>query len=151
MNRLQKCELAIKKGFTYNPIDGSIKNPSGYVSKAKTINGYIKISIWFDKKNHSLLGHQFAWYIQKKEIVYCIDHINRDKTDNSIKNLRSVTKSQNAYNMKNVKGYTFCKRSKKYIAIIMVNYKKKHLGVFDNKEDAAKCYIENKNKYHLIN
>jgi hypothetical protein len=86
-----------------------------------------------------------------KETVDCIDHINNDKTDNRICNLRSVTKSGNAMNMKNIKGYTFCSRSKKYIAIIMVNYKKKHLGVFDNPEDARNCYLENKKKYHNIN
>ncbi len=74
-----------------------------------------------------------------------------DKNDNRLVNLRSVTTSQNAMNMKNVKGYTFCKRSNKFIAIIMVNYKKKHLGSFDTPEQAQKCYNENKNKYHNIN
>ena len=54
-------------------------------------------------------------------------------------------------NMNNIKGYTYCSRSKKYIAIIMVNYKKKQLGVFETPEEARNCYLENKEKYHIIN
>ena len=151
MTRLEKCELAVKKGFIYCPDTGNITLPSGSIASNKTTNGYVKLSLWHEFKRHTLLGHQFAWYILYKEIVNCIDHKNKIKTDNRKDNLRSVTASQNAMNMSNNKGYTYCSRSKKYIAIIMINYKKKHLGVFDNPEDARKCYLENKNKYHLIN
>lgn len=151
MTRLEKLQFALEKGFTYNPENGLITTPNGVIVKNKSVNGYVKISLWKENKRYSISGHQFAWYFIYKETVDCIDHINKDKTDNRIHNLRSVTKSQNAMNMKNVKGYTFCNRSKKYIAIIMVNYKKKQLGIFDNPEDARKCYLENKNKYHIIN
>lgn len=151
MTRLEKLELALKKGFTYNPETGIIATPKGVYVKRTTIKGYISISIWHNKKRYYLIGHQFAWYFMYKETVHCIDHINQKKDDNRILNLRSVTKSQNAMNIKNVKGYYFCKRQKKYISIIMINYKRKYLGVFNNPEDARKCYLENKEKYHIIN
>lgn len=144
-------KLAVEKGFTYNPENGIVTTPTGVETKRTTVNGYIHLSLYQNKKRYSFLGHQFAWYFMYKNLPKCIDHINQNKIDNSIVNLRSVTKSQNAMNMKNVKGYTFCSRSKKYIAIIMINYKKKHLGRFNTPEEAQKCYIENKNKYHIIN
>lgn len=151
MDRIDKCKLAVKKGFTYNPETGIITSPNRSISSKKSSNGYIMMSLWFDKKRYSLYGHHFAWYVIYNEIVPLIDHKNRIKTDNSKDNLRSITKSQNAMNMSNNKGYTYCSRSKKYIAIISVNYKKKHLGTFDTPEEAKRCYEENKNKYHIIN
>ena len=104
-----------------------------------------------NKKQHDLYVHQFAWFYKFKETVALIDHINRIKTDNTLMNLRSVTKSQNAMNMKNVKGYTFCNRTKMYLSIIMLNGKKTQLGVFKTPEEARDCYLENKSKYHIIN
>lgn len=144
-------KLAVEKGFTYNPKNGIVTTPTGVETKRTTVSGYIHLSLYQNKKRYSFLGHQFAWYFMYKNLPKCIDHINQNKIDNSIINLRSVTTSQNAMNMKNVRGYTFCSRSKKYIAIIMINYKKKHLGSFNTPEEAQKCYIENKNKYHIIN
>ena len=151
MTKLEILKLAVEKGFNYNPENGIVTTPTGVETKRTTVNGYIHLSVYQNKKRYSFLGHQFAWYYIYKNKVKCIDHINQNKTDNRLVNLRSVTTSQNAMNMKNVKGYTFCKRSNKFIAIIMVNYKKKHLGSFDTPEQAQKCYNENKNKYHNIN
>lgn len=152
MTRKEKCELAIKQGFVSNEITGQITTKTGIIASKKAVNGYILLTIRDEqRKAYYLLAHQFVWYCKYKETVKCIDHINQIKTDNSISNLRSVSKSQNAMNMKNVKGYTFCSRSKRYIAMIMVNYKSKQLGFFKTPEEARNCYLENKNKYHIIN
>ncbi len=152
MTRKEKCELAIKKGFTYDELTGKITTPSGVESVRKSGNGYNMITIRdHNRKQKDLYAHHFGWYFKYKEVVDLLDHINRVKTDNRISNLRSVTKSQNAMNMSNTKGYTYCSRTKKYIAIIMTNYKKKHLGVFETPQEARNCYLENKNIYHNIN
>ena len=143
-------KLALEKGFIYNPESGVITTPKGIETKRKTKSGYIHLSVYKDKKRHSFLGHQFAWYFMYKELPKCIDHINRNKLDNSIVNLRSVTPSQNGMNKSNVKGYTFCKRAGKYISMIMVNYKTKYLGTFNTEEEARQCYLNNKSKYHII-
>lgn len=151
MTRLEKCELAIKKGFTYCEKTGNVTSPTGKICSKKTLNGYIMLTIRDEKSfSYYLYSHHLAWFFKYKEIVPIIDHINRVKTDNRISNLRSVTKSQNAMNMNNVKGVSFCKRSNKWIANIMVNYKKIYLGSFINKEDALNCYKTNKEKYHII-
>lgn len=151
MTRLDKLQFAVKKGFTYNPETGIITTPTGIDVKSKTTNGYINLSIWYNKKRYSFTGHQFAWYFIHKETVICIDHINGIKSDNRIINLRSVTHSQNAMNMKPQKGITFCKRTNRWVANITVNYKKIYLGSFINEQEALNCYKENKSKYHIIN
>ena len=151
MTRLEKIQLALKKGYTYNQESGLITGVSGKIIQKLSVNGYIVISIWNENKRHYLYAHQFAYYIVHRYCPKCIDHINQIKTDNRINNLRSVTNQENAFNMRNVKGYTYDKRSKKYIALIMVNGKTKQLGTFDNKESAHNCYLLNKSKYHIIN
>ena len=152
MERIQKCLLAVKLGFTYNGFNGDIITPTGKVLSKKTKNGYFQMTIRNnERKCFYLYAHQFAYWVIHNKTVDFIDHVDRNKTNNIGFNLRSVTKSQNAMNMNNVIGYTYCNRSNKYIAIIMINYKKIHLGTFDNPTDAKKCYLENKNKYHIIN
>lgn len=71
------------------------------------------------------------------------DHINRNKLDNRKCNLRFVTHLQSILNRtisKNntsgIRGVTWCKESKKWIAQIMINYKGISLGHYKNKEDA---------------
>ena len=42
-------------------------------------------------------------------------------------------------------------KCKKWCAQIKINKKKKHIGYFDNEEDARNAYLEAKAKYHVIN
>lgn len=70
-----------------------------------------------------------------------VDHIDGDGLNNTRKNLRSATLSQNAANSKTRKGYKGVQRSReKWKAAIRVNYKAKHLGTFDTEEEAARAY-----------
>lgn len=152
MKRLERLKLALKNGFTYDSVTGNVITPTGKICSKKTKNGYLMLTIRDEeRKMYYVLAHQFGWFYIYNEIVDCIDHINRNKTDNRIENLRSVTKSQNAMNMNNVKGYSYSKRNNKYESYIMLNGKKKHLGAFETEQEASKCYLENKNKIHIIN
>lgn len=151
MTRLEKCNLAIKLGFTYNILNGNITTPTGKTLIKTTKNGYLMLTLRDEKRNaYYLLAHQFAFWVINEKIVECIDHIDGNKKNNLPNNLRSVTKSQNAMNMKNVTGISFCKRSKKWVSSIMINYKKIHLGSFQNKDEALNSYKINKEKYHKI-
>lgn len=100
------------------------------------------------------------FYIQKRvnnKIVYLhryvmncpkgmyVDHINHNTFDNRKCNLRITTNANNLRNgniRKNntsgVNGVWYSKRDKKYVAEIIVNYKKISLGSFTNLEDAKK-------------
>ncbi len=152
MTRLEKCKLAIKLGFTYNGLNGDVITPTGKVLIKTTKNGYLMLTLRDEtRKSYYLYAHQFAYFVIHNKIVDCIDHVDRNKKNNIGYNLRSVNISQNAMNMSNVKGVSFCNRSKRWIANIMVNYKKIHLGSFINKDEALNCYKINKEKYHIIN
>lgn len=150
MTRLEKCKAALLKGFSYDEETGNITTPTGVVATKKTMNGYIQLTIRVNGSAMYLLGHQFAWFVSYGTVVDIIDHANRVKTDNRILNLRSVTKSQNAFNMKNIKGYSYSKRSGKFIAYIIINYKRKQLGSFKTEKEASECYLENKVNLHKI-
>lgn len=75
-----------------------------------------------------------------------VDHINQNKLDNRISNLRIVTKSLNNYNkeIKNElgRGIYYDKYGKRYRACISHNNKTEKLGSFKNIDDAKKRYNE---------
>lgn len=76
------------------------------------------------------------------------DHRSGDGLDNQRSNLRSVTTRQNQQNQVNrskqsskFPGVHWNKRAGKWQSRITINGKRKHLGYFDNEEDAALAYI----------
>ena len=79
-----------------------------------------------------------------------IDHIDGDKLNNCVDNLRITNQSVNCQNRKNVKGYTFIKKANKYQAYIMVNGKNQYLKCYDNKEDAKNARLKGEEKYHTF-
>lgn len=73
-----------------------------------------------------------------------IDHINHNTLDNRKKNLRVVTRQQNAFNMRpqkdktsKYKGVCWSKRHNKYSAQIKHNKVKIHIGYFDCEYEAS--------------
>jgi hypothetical protein len=101
--------------------------------KKNTLNGKTMIV-------HRLVSQAF---ISNPENKKCIDHIDCERTNNNVNNLRWVTHQQNNFNRsmanKNIIGHKGIKKKKnanKYEAYIMHNYKYYHLGYFDKIEDA---------------
>lgn len=150
MTREEKCQMAIEKGFTYNPQTGKIYGIRGKEITNKLNKGYIRFQFNHIDKIYRLKGHQFGWYWVNKECVEQIDHINGVKDDNRICNLRSVTNQENAFNRKAVKGYSWHKIEKKWRARIMINNKSIHLGDYKTEEEARQAYLVAKEKYHII-
>jgi hypothetical protein len=76
-----------------------------------------------------------------------VDHINRIKTDNRFENLRYCNRRENGLNrdfVENAKGYY--RHHTKWRASIRINNKLKHLGSFDNEEDARQAYVDARDK-----
>ena len=93
--------------------------------------------------------HNDYWAIDDSSMVNHIDHIDRDKLNNNIENLRVVTHQENLWNQ-NSKGYCFHKASGKYQARIQVDRKEKHLGLFVSEDEAHQAYLNAKAIHHRI-
>ncbi len=105
--------------------------------------GYRKIYF----QGRAYFEHVIIWAMHHGWSDNIIDHINGIKDDNRIENLREATRSQNAANSKNrensatgKKGVHFSKEKGKFQAHICKDYKKIHLGFFDELEDAVAAY-----------
>ena len=145
----EKCKLFKETGYKYNPELGIFTSHKNVIIKGITSDGYRRLCLMFNNKFIQLKGHVFAWYLTYNEVPMQIDHINRNRLDNRICNLRNVSNQQNSFN-KEAKGYTIDKRINKYSSQIMFNGKNIFLGHFENKEDAHNAYLEAKKKYHSI-
>ncbi len=76
-----------------------------------------------------------------------VDHIDRDRTNNNLSNLRMVTRQQNAFNQ-GAKGYYWHKVNQKWLTQICKDGKLHHLGYFLKEEDAHQAYLDAKEIYH---
>ena len=125
------------------PFGGTVK--AGFAA-GTILNGYLHVK--FNKKRYP--AHRIVWAIIKREdpLKLQIDHINENKLDNKIANLRKATRRQNACNQKAVKGYYFHKRFKKWVALIRSGDKKIHIGYFGTEEQAREAYLRAKEKLH---
>jgi hypothetical protein len=97
-------------------------------------------------KNRNLYLSRLIWIYANGDIPneMCVDHINRNKTDNRLENLRLVNKRDNCRNVwsqRNTSGYrnvSWNKDIKKWHArTTSKDGKKVHLGWFDCKEQAS--------------
>lgn len=75
-----------------------------------------------------------------------IDHVNGDKSDNRIANLREASRSQNLQNQRKrkgsskFKGVTWHSAANKWHSQIRLNKENHRLGYFDNEREAAEAY-----------
>lgn len=101
-------------------------------------------------------AHHAAWAMHHGEWPSSeVDHIDRDKTNNSIDNLRVVDRSQNCMNRSchkgstsKYKGVSYKKSIGKWHSQIQHNKQSIHLGYYNNEIDAAEAYDNAMVKYH---
>lgn len=118
-------------------------------------DGYKTICI--DGKNY--LSHRLAWlYFYGIWPIDQIDHIDGNRGNNKIINLREASSSQNCENRAkrcdSTSGYigvTLCKKSMKWQAKIGHKGKRTHLGLFSSPELAGNAYMEAKASIHKFN
>lgn len=116
-------KIGIKGSSAFDEI--GTKKPKGYMVAV------------VDRKMYRV--HHLVWMYHHGHFVPELDHINRQRDDNRIENLRSCTHSQNLGNARarvhKYKGVTFCKATQKWRAQL-----NGHLGRFDTMEQAALAY-----------
>ena len=145
----------------YNPKNGIFTRKTkssnsvnvGDIAGCKNLAGYITISI----DNKPYLAHRLAWLYTYGEMPKeGIDHINHNKIDNRINNLRVVPQILNMRNLKmrntntsGITGVRWNKKAKKWIANINVHYKSIYLGLFIDINDAKKARKDAEKKYNF--
>lgn len=156
-------QSALKEILYYNHQNGNFywRKPLGTKLKPWSIagtpdkNGYISIN----HKKRFYKAHRLAWlYVYGEMPKGEIDHINNVAGDNSIKNLRDVTRKQNGENtqvhkdnISGFKGVTFDKRKNNWFARIMHNRTTHYLGAYNSPELAAEAYKSAAKKFHSHN
>ncbi len=131
----------------------------GSVAVAHQISGKFKRSFGYDQgggyRNRSIGGRKAlhhrltaeAW-LDTFSPELQVDHINGVKTDNRPENLRMVTNLENNQGFKTkrkgcsskYRGVSWSKSARKWYAKCNVNEKYRHIGQYDNEEDAARAY-----------
>lgn len=115
-------------------------------------NGYIQISL----NDRLYNAHRLAWLITTDSWPrQQIDHIDRDRSNNRIANLRQATRSENQHNRgaasnntSGKKGVVYDARRNHWVARIAVSGRQVHLGLFANLDDAAAAYADAARRLH---
>jgi len=118
-------------------------------------NGYLHIGLF----GSSFLAHRLAWfYVYGAWPMKDIDHIDGNKLNNSIANLREATRSQNRQNLKSALakksnlplGVRRGKRIKRdvYLAIISIDGQRRYIGTYSTANEAHEAYMAAKLKLH---
>jgi hypothetical protein len=131
-----------KEGNLYWKIKTSQRIKIGDKAGHLKTNGYIALKL----NNLQYRMHRIIWAYHYSAIPnnLQIDHIDGNKANNKIENLRLATHSQNKSNNKrarcdsksNILGVCWSKASRKWESHIRKNNKKIHLGYFANQNDA---------------
>jgi len=132
-------------------INGEVRNnKTGKILKG-WINrkGYYKVGLSKNDKRKIFTIHRLLYKYFKDDYQeeLDIDHIDKNRKNNNLENLRMVNNQQNSCNrtkQKNCssiyKGVHFDKSRNKWQSYIYINYKKIQLGCYQTQEEAAKAY-----------
>ncbi len=112
---------------------------------------YLMVKI--DGRSYKL--HRLAWlYVYGEWPTEDVDHIDGDRGNNRIANLRALSRKENAQNRRrahagNLTGLLGVSPwAKKYRARIMESGVQRHLGLFDTAEEAHAAYVAAKRRLH---
>ena len=158
--RTGTTQSRLKECLDYDPETGvftwkirkSYNTKVGGAAGGKGANRYHSIAV--DGVQYAT--HRLAWlYVHGVWPIDQIDHINGDKLDNRLANLREANNSVNQQNIpiqkNNTSGYTgvsWNKRLNKWIAQIYSNGKNHFLGSFNNPVDANAARVIAKMRFH---
>lgn len=100
---------------------------------------------WFKKSGDTLYLHRFLLNCDSE--FDTIDHINNDKLDNRLCNLRFITRQGNnarngpqKNNTSGYKGVCWHNQRGKWMTSVKYNGKNKYFGIYKTKEEAALAY-----------
>ena len=139
-------------GIVYHPKTGLFfREKDGSRADCLTVNGYRRVNIGGTR----MYAHRAAWLmVHGGAIPETIDHINSDRADNRLDNLRPATRHEQQGNRRTLmsaksgaKGVVLNPKTGTYYARIKHNDKIKHIGTFSSLEEASKAYMEEARKH----
>lgn len=132
--------------LVFLPREGSAqfnaKHAGRVVAKNTTPKGYSKLNV----DGRYVFAHRVIWKMHHGDDPHQIDHINGDRGDNRIENLRAALGGENNRSSRRntsatgLKGVIRSSRSEKFEARIKVNGKQHHLGTYPSALAAAQAY-----------
>jgi hypothetical protein len=146
--------------LSYNPDTGvfvrRVKSSTalaGQIAGGVRKDGYLQISI--DNKRY--LSHRLAWlYVHGTFPEHDTDHIDGNRQNNAINNLRAVTRTINLQNLRQPKSSNkstgFLGVTKlgdgRYMAQITANRVHRYIGTFPTLQAASDAYLAEKRRLH---
>lgn len=163
----------IRAKFTYESDTGILRHahddpglffkkgdPAGFQKRC----GYLAVSLHntaIGLRHRQVTVHRIAWFLHHSEwTTENIDHVNLDKLDNRIENLRLATLQQNSVNsakrrtwcgkpcLNRLKGAYLCKKNGRWYSTIKLNGRTIWLGWHSTEEEAAAAYATAALKHH---
>ncbi len=151
MNATHTLE-ALQELLSYDPETGVFRNRvtrnnngalAGSIAGALDKDGYVCIAVMGKKYR----AHRLAWlFVHGEWPEFDVDHINRQKADNRIQNLRDVTRSENLLNQVSPQAHGHFgmlgvgRLGNRFRARIQIAGKQVHLGLFKTAEEACVAY-----------
>lgn len=141
-------QARLKELLHYDPETGGFRwkvkfsrQQPGGAAGTRDAYGYLVIRV----EGRLYKAHRLAWlYVHGVWPALGLDHINRERDDNRIANLREACQSLNSMNRtpqvrsaSGVSGVIWRKDRRKWTAQIRIGYRTVHLGVFADKKDAV--------------
>ena len=115
-------------------------------------DGYIMVRATIDGERYDILKHRLIWALAHgRWPEKGLDHRDGDMENNQLDNLREANQEQNLQNIvvrSPTQGTAFDPRSKRWQAMLGLNGKKVHLGMFPTVEAAHGAYLKAKTELH---
>jgi hypothetical protein len=121
---------------------GNVRKKGSTTLHTLRMERYVRTTLYIEKKPFTFLVHRIVAnaFIDRIDGKDVIDHIDRNKHNNNISNLRWSTQQENLWN-KVYKGYSRKAGRKKFeVKIRDNNGKRLYLGSYDTEEEASGVY-----------
>jgi len=129
---------------------GLVRNKRGKILSPRQRNGYLSYGLYLDKKMKQFNVHRLVAlaFIPNPNNKLEVDHINRDKQDNRVENLRFATRSENNSNRRKKEGGSSIFKGVRFNqGHWTATVKRIHLGFYKTEREAGQAY----NTYILEN
>lgn len=134
-------------------VKNRVKGPKTVGKRFGCINyGYVKGKIFQRGYTEHTLIWLYHYGVWPKDQI---DHINGNRSDNRLENLREATNQQNQFNTggrrnstSTYKGVSWHRETQKWQAKISIDRKQYYLGIFNTEQEAVKAYNNSAKFYH---